>query len=229
MTTPGTGSLTVAEIATRVKRQFGDEAGAQITDADIIRWVNDAMKDIAFNNDLLQVKATSDVMAGQSEYRIPLDVLTLRTCKYKGRILKAMTIQEADEYIDGHDSAPEPTGTPERYWIWANTINLYPAPTTTEPGVLMLYYTRQPVAVATTASIPEVPPNYHNRIVEYCLAQAYELDADWASYQGKMQMFQQGIDRLKDRETWQNTDVYPSITMSADEMWDGGWGFHGGW
>lgn len=55
--------MLVSEIATRVKRQFGDEAGAQIEDADILRWVNDAMIDIARTNNLLQISATTATTA----------------------------------------------------------------------------------------------------------------------------------------------------------------------
>ena len=223
---PPVGSLTVAEIATRVKRAFGDEAGAQINDTDILRWVNDAMKDIAINNDLLQVKATSDALIGVSEYHIPLDMLTLRSVKFKGSLLKPMSIQEANEYANGHDTtAEEPTGTPTHYWLWSNTINLYPTPDRDEYGQLMLYYTRQPAVLTLTTEVPEIAPQYHTRLVEYCLAQAYELDADMESYKMKMQQFQDGMDRLKDNSERTQHDFYPSITvMTGDtDSWDVGY------
>jgi hypothetical protein len=50
--------MLVSEIATRVRRQFGDDVGILITDADIIRWVNDAQREIAVKANLLQVRAT---------------------------------------------------------------------------------------------------------------------------------------------------------------------------
>lgn len=214
------GALTVGEIAIRVKRAFGDEAGAQITDADIIRWLNDAMRDIAINNDLLQVKATSDAFAGISEYHIPLDMLTLRSAKFRGHLLKPYSIQEANEHIQGHDGE-EPRGTPTHYWIWSNTINLFPTPSADATGQLMLYYTRQPIAVTVAGDVPELPAPYHNRLVEYCIAQAYELDDNLDSYRSKMQQFEDGVSKLKGLEDWQIQDTYPTITVSASDYGDG--------
>lgn len=211
--TPGTGTLTVAEIATRVKRQFGDEAGAQITNNDILRWLNDAMKDISINNNLLQVKATSPAVAGTSEYSMPTDILTLQSVKFNGSLLTGLSIQEADTYVQGHDSTPEATGVPTHYWVWASTINVYPTPQAV--GTLMLYYTRVPNVLTLDTDVPEIPAPYHPRLVEYCIAQAYELDDNFESYQKKMQQFQDGMDKLKDNSEWSSREFYPSITVSA--------------
>lgn len=224
---PPVGSLTVAEIAIRVKRQFGDEAGAQINDADILRWVNDAMKDIAVNNDLLQVKATSDALTNISEYHIPLDMLTLRSVKFKGKLLKPLSIQEANEFISGHDDDEnDPVGEPTHYWLWSNTITVYPTPGVDAFGQLMLYYTRNPKVLTAMTEVPEISPLYHSRLVEYCLAQAYELDDNWESYQGKMRMFQEGMDRLKDNAERVQHDFYPMITVVAADTGEGEWGYY---
>ncbi len=84
-----------------------------------------------------------------------------------------------------------------------------------------MYYTRQPVQVTTSGDIPELPSQYHNRIVEYCLAQAYELDANMESYTTKMAAFKNGANQLKENADWQQHDFYPSISVSVDDM--GSW------
>lgn len=212
--------MLVSEIATRVKRQFGDEAGAQITDADIIRWVNDAQRDIAVSNNLLQVVASAPTVAGTSEYTLPVDVLTIRNVYSGTTRLRAVSFEDA---VEQHLEESTATGEPQQYWIFANKFNLYPTPSAA--GTIKFYYTKQPTEITATSQTPELPQQYHNRIVEYCLAQAYELDDNQESYRQKIQQFQDNVDRLKDNAEWAPQNVYPSITVSAADYGDGGWGY----
>lgn len=211
--------MLVSEIATRVKRQFGDEAGAQITDADIIRWTNDAQREIALHNDLLQATGTTALLANQDQYTLPADVLNLQALKIGTRRLTFMTKEDA---FQRDDNAP---GDPQYYSVFGTKLDLYPTPIKAE--TMTIYYTRRPVEITLITAEPELPVQYHNRIVEYCLAQAYELDADWDSYKQKMGMFQEGVDRLKANNDWQPQSVYPSITVSHDDMDPGGSFFYG--
>lgn len=216
-TEPG-GVLTVADIAIRVKRQFGDEYGAQITDADILRWVNDAMRDIALRNNLLEVKAVTATVADQQDYTLPSDLLTLHSVRYGTDKLASMTLQEADAFLDKSSA----TGIPMHYSVWGRTISLYPRPANATTS-LNIYYTRQPLVVSTNADTPEIPAAYHLRLVEYCIAQAYELDSEMASYAAKMQQFNANVASTKDNGEWESRDSYPSITVSADDADVAGW------
>lgn len=211
--------MLLSEIATRVKRTFGDEAGAQITDQDIIRWANDAQREIAVNNDLLQVTATTATVAGQDQYALPPDLLTLKSVRFQGRRLSSMTSAEMGEMI-GSDAVTR--GIPTHFSVFAKKIDLYPAPDSSDPDDLQVYYTRQPMELMATTDTPELPAQYHNRIVEYCIAQAYELDDNLESSQKKMQQFEDGVARLKGVADWQDQDVYPSISVSANDCGDGG-------
>lgn len=210
--------MNVGEIALRVKRQFGDEAGAQITDADIIRWINDAQREIAHSNDLLQTVATTASVSGQDQYSLPPDLLTLRQVRYATRSLNYLSATEARNL--GTDTA---TGEPTHFSVYGAKIDLYPIPSVNDGDDIQIYYTRQPNSVAVSADVPELPIQYHNRIVEYCIAQAYELDDNNESYQAKMQQFQDGVDKLKTLGDWQVQDVYPSISVSSADYGDAGW------
>lgn len=203
--------MNVTEIGTRVKRQFGDEAGAQINDSDIIRWVNDAMTDIAINNNLLQMKGSANTVAGTQAYNLPTDLLTLRSVSYQGLKLKPYSLEEADSlYMTSTNSQDTPVG----YWLFAKQINLFPIPSTSVASALSIYYTRSPVAVTAVGDTPEIPVQYHPRIVEYCIAQAAESDDNLAQYQLKMSQFKQGIDSLKDNQDWEERDFYPQISVT---------------
>ena len=211
--------MDVSEIQVRVKRTFGDESGVQLTDADIIRWTNDAMREIALDNNLLQTRSSSNTVLDQSEYDVPAGILTLRSVKYQGNRLQGLTLSQAEAMIPNiDDSVNYPSGQPTHFWVWANKITLYPKPDVGTANGLTMYYTAQPTPVVVNGDVPVVPLQYHNRIVEYCIAQAYELDDDPKSYQAKMDQFKQGNNELRDNSDWVQREVYPSITVSAGDV-----------
>lgn len=206
-----------SDIATRVKRTFGDESGVQITDADIIRWINDGMREIASNNDVLQVKGTLSSVSGQQAYNQPADCLTLRSLWYKNIKLDYMTIAQAEESIVNMGTSTAPSGDPTLYWIWADVINMYPIPADSTAAQITVFYTRTPVDVVNLGDAIDLPVAYHNALVTYVLKQAYELDEDWTASTNKFSEFQSGLNDLKENETVGASRVYKSITTTE---WD---------
>jgi hypothetical protein len=225
------GALTVAQITTRVQRQFGDTELAQILQSDVYNWINDCIREVVVQNDLLQTQSVTDGVANQKQYDLPTAVLKLRRVGYQGFPLRPLSVEEADQMLGNSGVAVNsgyPTGTPTHYWVYAGKINLYPAPANSGTGDIALNYTKYPTPVTTTSDVPELPAEYDNRIVEYCIAQAFELDTNMQVAGIKMGQFQQGIDKLKGNADWEAQDYYPSITTvgesSEDSLYGGtGW------
>lgn len=208
--------LTTSDVAMRVRRQFGDDDAAQIVDSDIMNWINDAQREICVQHDLMQTVVSSATVGSQSAYLLPANILRFRRAAYQGMALEGISANQADELIPTHDltnAQGYPVGTPTHYWIYAATLNLWPAPANPGATDLIIYY---------TASIPDVtvlddtllvlPPEYHNTVVQYCMKQAYEFDANIQMLQLKTQEFQGDLDKLRGNQEWANQDVYPSIT-----------------
>lgn len=207
--------MLVSEIATRVRKQFGDDAGVVITDADIIRWVNDAQLEIVGKVDVLQGSATAGTIANTADYTFPTTYNRVHSIKWRGSRLRELNLQQAEELVPNKDNASTyPTGNPQYYWIWGNVFTLYPAPATTEAGALRIFYIRNPVAVTAVGDTPELHTKYHPRLVEYCMAQAAELDENDQRYATKINQFQQGVAAESGRE--RTTQYYPFITDIAD-------------
>jgi hypothetical protein len=109
---------TVTDVITSVKRQFGDESAVQITDADIIRWVNDGQREIVDQNTTINQKlAKTDVIAGQDAYPLATDpalpnISRINSVRHDGTLLENITIQEAENYVVGDGN----TGTPEAWY-----------------------------------------------------------------------------------------------------------------
>lgn len=211
--------MDVAAIISRVRRTAGDIDVLQFEDADIIRWINDAMRECASDNQLLQVRATSTTSVGTAEYGVPTDILKLHSVLVDGQKLPVVTL---DEY-DSHHGSTLTSGTPVGCYIWAGKITLFPIPDQSAP--LVINYTRNPTEVAVATDVPELPVSYHQRLVDYCLAQVAQQDDDMTRYQMKMDEFRTGVQNLKDHPEWEN-NLYPTIAVAGADL--GGWdGYYG--
>lgn len=209
----------VKDVADSVKRQFGDEAGIQVTDSDILRWVNDAQLEILSQNRVLKGKATSDIVAGQFEYAFPdVPILDIQSIWVNGQKIEYRSFNEFEEYVIEADPNRTSQGTPILWTEWAGSLVLYPTPNADGPASVTVYYTQGPTVVSSLTDTLSVPDLYVPRIVEYCMAQAYELDEDYQASSMKLQQFSQGVGNLNYDGSDPKADTYPTITI-LNEDW----------
>lgn len=207
--------MLVSDVATRVKRQFGDEYGAQIGDADVIRWCNDAQKEIALQNKLLQTVSTVPTVINQQDYALPATLLALRGVRYDKVRLTMLSMDDIDAVVQDRTLDK---GLPQYYWTYGSTLSLWPTPDAVQN--ITIYFTATPTALTLVGDSISLPAQFDNRIVEYCIAQAAELDDDLEHYQLKMSQFQAGIDSHKNNpEQVDQEDIYPFITYRPDEYY----------
>lgn len=207
------------DVKNRLIRQMGDTSGAQFVDSDFLNWINDAQREISIANDILQKSGSANTTSGISQYALPVDCQKLRRVAYLGTALQLTTMEQITEMAPDHDQTSAqgyPSSTPIMYWIYAGQINLYPSPSSTDTNGLTIFYTRQPVDLTVTGNSIDLPDEYFNRIVEYCLAQAYELDTNYYQSGNKAAQFQQGIAALKGNADWEGETSYPSITYNQE-------------
>lgn len=220
--------MNVTDVVNRVKRIFGDEAGVQITDVDLVRWINDAQVQIGLANEgLLETSATANIVASQAEYNVPADMSVLRSLTYNGFRVRVLSFAEFNEYIDGYSASaslsPYGTGIPEVFMVWQNLIRLFPTPDTSITNGMKIYYVKNPATVTSLADDLTVPIQYHNSVVDYCLTQAYELDEDLQKASYNRGKFDETMMKLQDRNKWTSQEYYPRITtLPEDESYGGG-------
>lgn len=220
--------MNVADIIQAVKRQFGDESGVQMTDEDIIRWINSGMRQIVLQNESLMEKTvTTSTVAGQQQYDLPVDLLKLSGIQYREatnqayRRIKGYSLAEFNEIIDGWDesSSNQTTGSPVCYTIYEQKIIVYPIPSEIIIAAFKVYYNRSTVNVVTSTDTPELPLLYHDVLVKYCLQQAYEMDEDWDAVGNKAQETDRDINFLRGRDDWKTQESYPVITVMNEDAW----------
>lgn len=217
--------MNVGEIQTRVKRAFGDESGVQLTDEDLIRYINDGCRAFVLQNEeLLQTVGTSNAVANQNAYALPVDLLLLKSVMFQSPgdssffNLKGMTFNEFNEYIDGWDGSTLYRGSPMAYMRYGDNITLFPTPDTSGTNNIKIYYNRKPVDVVTNVDIPDIPVLYHEVLVKYCLSQAYEMDEDLDAAAMKGQQISGDMTLLRGRsESGMMDEKYPMITILEED------------
>lgn len=207
-----------SDVIAAVKRQFGDEAGIQVTDSDILRWINEAQREILVVNKTFKATAVTDLTAGTYEYTFPDEpIVDIQSIWVGGKRLEYKSFPEFEEYIVAGDPQRITTGVPEVWTEWAGSFIFWPTPDVDTVGGIKIHFTKGATDVTDANSTLSVPDLYLNRVIEYCLAQAYELDEDFQSSQVKMSQFTEGLG-LQDDVTIHNSPYYPTITV-YDEDW----------
>lgn len=216
--------MIVSEIQTKVKRQFGDESGVQVTDADIIRWINEGQRHIVKTNEgLLEKIVTANSVVNQQTYSLPVDMLIMHSMSFQDigvtsyTKLKAFSLNQFNEYVDGWDGSTYSPGTPSIYTIFAGNIIVFPIPLVSVANAFKIYYTRTPVDVVTNVDTPDLPLLYHDVLVKYCMQQAYETDANFQGVWFKSNEISTDTSVLRGRIDWKQEASYPTITVLYED------------
>lgn len=217
--------MIVQDIVTRVSRTFGDEAAVQVTNEDIIRWINDGQIEIVKNNDsALQKTSFVDLVVDQATYTLPTDLLILRSLRYKFTdmlsfsYLRYKNMQEFDDSIDGWDGSAYGAGSPMFFTMYEGNVILFPVPSESVTGGLKILYNQKPTDVADLSDSIPLPLIYHNTLVKYCMWQASLLDEDHEPALMYRSDFQNDIDVLTNSETQDPVATYHTITTLAEDM-----------
>lgn len=212
----GPFTKTVQNVIDRVTRQFGDESGAQVTNADIISWINSGQQEINRQQRILKDIAVTPTIIGTSGYAFPTPkILQIETLQYKGKPLDQMSFNAFQEYIQVSDPEATQTGTPLYWYEWGTNINLYPIPDAVEN--LTLYYVKYPDDIANVSDTLTIPDNYYDALLQYCLQQAYEQDDDWTGSAQKQQQLKEQLSALSEDGNRFGRQYYPTITILDEE------------
>jgi hypothetical protein len=213
-----TTTKTVQNVFSDIRRTFGDESSVQITDEDMLRWINTAQREILISNKILKTVGTTDVSANVSEYSLSdLDIVTIQSIHYNGRRLEWRSFQDAEEYIMSSDPLKTATADPSMWYEWGGIINLYPVPQNDAPAGLKIYYIKEPPAVTVDSTLI-VPDAYYETVLQFVLSKAYELDEDPTNSQFKLTQYTERLNTLSEQENTPSLDVYQRITVLAEDM-----------
>lgn len=216
--------MKVIDIVTRVRNSAGDINVMQFSDQVIYDWLNDGIREVSIANSLLQKTATSNLVIGQQDYTLPVDILKLYSVRIDNEKIRILTLEEWETMNAGEAFTTNDTGSAYQGYIWAGVLKLWPVPDSVKQLQINYLYAPVTIAVQTAGSIiePAIPQIYHLRLISYCLAQAALQDGDLQAYQMHLNAFESGNLALKDSETTPE-DLYPFTSISPRDMgsdWD---------
>lgn len=203
-----------ADVADYIKRQFGDESAVQVTDSDLLRWINDGQMEIVSVNRILRAKASAGVLAGQDTYDLPnLRVIAIEAVHVNGRSVEHMAFQDVEKYLIQNDPERTQTGQPRYWYDYGDQITFWPRPDTTAAGGLVIFYIKEPDPVASLDDLLTIPDKYYNTLARYVLTQAYEMDEDWQAARLKGEQFTADLANYAEEEVTLSAQTYPTITI----------------
>jgi hypothetical protein len=208
---------TLSDVFEYVKRQFGDESGVQITIGDCTRWVNAAEAEIISQNQVLRAVATSSTAANDEDYSLGdgMDIQTINSIQVEGVKIPFKNFNEAQDYITRNDPLKTQHAFPIFWYEWAGTIFFYPVPD--KVYAIKVLYHKTPMLLVNASDKLNVPDNYFNRILEYVMSQAYELDEQFEAAGTKGAQFENKLLSMSLDEAYVNIDTYPMITVMAED------------
>jgi phage terminase large subunit-like protein len=169
---------TVGNVYDAVKRIFGDESGVQLTNADIVRWINEAQVDVSKQNQILQTTATIAVVANTATYSLTSvspAIDSVASLLLDGRRVGNIPISQAEESISLSDPEGTETGAPQFWYAWGGDVTFWPKPN--KNHTMLIRYIAQPANVTTTTTdVLSLPDETFTDIVNFVLMKAYEMD-----------------------------------------------------
>ena len=164
--------MQVSEIIGRVRSLVSDQDKVSITDRELIDWINDAVFELSRILEYKQRSAKTDVVYKTKEYDLSDNMIIIYGVKYKGYTLDPMNHNEFYQLTENE-------GIPCNYVVLGEKILLYPTPNENVTDGLEVFYLDRPKFVSSPVDYPDLPIEYHPRIVEYCVSQAYMKDAQF--------------------------------------------------
>lgn len=215
--TVSAATKTAAEVISAVKRQFGDEAGVQITDEDIIRWINSGQLKIVDKTDCLKAVSKTNVTEGVFEFDLSaLMIKQIESVHYLGKRVPSMDFVAAERYIEDHDLADRPSGSPEFWYTYGNILYLYPTPDVTTADALSVYYTKLPTSIVQGTDPLSVPDTYYEILLSYVMSKAYQLDEEFDAASFAQTSFDQELGTKQDQVHSSSHMTYPTIAFLED-------------
>lgn len=201
----------------QVRNIFGDLTGAQIKDEEINDWLNEALIRISSQSEYIGDHAETNVVAYQRGYTLADNTIKIERVELDGKKLAKTTLQEIDTFDDLHTSVE---GVPTYYYIWGETLYLYPMPTEAGLGNLDIWYKRYPAVLTSDEQTPELPDHLHYTMIRFALMRAKEKDEEFSDAAAIEAGVQQEVGEHAHEQATREEETYPGITPTAD---DAGW------
>lgn len=222
-------TFSVAQLRDRIRGDLGLRGNGLITDGDVDAWAQEAISIIGGDTAWFRTSATLNIVANQSAYDLPDDLLSVVEVRYNNGPLLHLT----ERRMDGGEQAwgswwdwrSQASGTPIGFYMLGSTsINLYPPPATNITGGLVILYAATPPAPTSDTERYQVPLGNDTAIVSYCLYKA-ALKATPGEGSDKVQLYKREWDEalLQARSNLADVMEGSATVVGGDARWRRGY------
>jgi hypothetical protein len=173
---------TTAELVTAVRTQFGEDSTTDTaaTDAQILSFLNRAMREICADSNILVSGWTASTVAAQQQYSVPPEYTSVErisiyttTGTQQQQWLRKVSLVETDPR--------RPLGIPQRFAVWGLNVSgdnspafwLDPVPATSGTNDLICHGRQLPKTMVSGGQAPEVRQRWQDAIVDGALSYLY--------------------------------------------------------
>lgn len=195
-----------ADLVTACRDLIGEDTAAKVTDAQFVRWLNMAQRNLCAEGNILISAWTASTVASQETYTVPSDFLRVlsvfiyNTTTGTKRKLRAIDLQSRD--------ASKQTGTPAFYYVGGINVSgvnsymlgLNPIPATTGSSDLELYGRQQPLTMVSGGQAPEIMTPWQDYLIAYAANRCYTRRGPaWGQMADRMWAeWERGIEKAKE-------------------------------
>lgn len=186
-------ALTVANIQERVRDRYQIAENDEFFSDRFLRGlIFSAQEELAKEGYVIEKTLTTTSEAGTRTLTYPTNVLAIKEIKYDYVPLTKVPLLK-----DPKTDSTDPTGKPYMYGLWENQIILYPTPDTDGETIQIRVY-KYPSDIATNLTAIEVPDEYIDDLIDFCLAHIALKDQNLNLYQIYIAQWRMTVEKAKE-------------------------------
>ena len=189
-------TVLASQIITDVRNELVEPVPGFWTDPELLRNINRAENDFVSKTYVLERQSFLQTQVGINNYPLPADCIYSRGVLFNEpsistlddgstqsiqnwfRLIPTNLEKVLQERPDFNDTTTTNQGTPRRYWIWNNTLYMFPAPDTSNSGNLQIWYKAKPIPILTTSSPVNLDDIFQEAITAFVLWKAWAKEKE---------------------------------------------------
>lgn len=213
---------TLVDLRTDIRSHLDELTATFWEDAELNRWANEALRDVARRTEVLQKDRSYTIVADQIAYPFPEDMIRIYRVEYRqsDSYIKPLEYKSFQELDDIWYTSREVTGAlPYFYSLWGypggaeNGIYIYPIPSDTIADGLRAFYYGLPRTMIKDEDPAEIPAGWQDLVPLYAEYVARRKEAQDSRWREALELYEM---RLKELHSVSRHWTDQQTSISAD-------------
>jgi hypothetical protein len=194
-----TSSTTGATLITQVRYLLNDTGTDPFwDDAELLRWVNDGIEDVANKTHSLENTESISLVADTIEYSITSTTyIAIKGVHYVDVSADSVALKHGTPTMVGRLAEDYETSPIPVFWYdWNGKVGIYPSLSSVSTETVTLYLVELPAAIASNGTIP-TPKIFDNALRAFVLSRAYYKDRQYAKSAQWLGIYNSEVNRYR--------------------------------